>query len=119
MSDAVPNRCEQCGADVADELFCPACGAAVIPQKTKAQNRMAELHEGARHKATTRMGLAMGFFVGACIGLYLFTNYSGVKEGASGKSGWGCFLAFFPFYGAALGGGLGAAVSILRHRRRR
>ncbi|MBX9679388.1 MAG: hypothetical protein K2X38_11550 [Gemmataceae bacterium] len=117
MSEAVPIRCETCGADVTDELFCPACGAAVIPQKTKAQNRMAELQERARHQAITRMGLAMGFFVGACIGLYLFTTYSGAKEGAS-RSGWGCFLAFFPFYGAALGGGLGAAVSMLRHRRR-
>jgi hypothetical protein len=117
VSDPASPRCEQCGADVTDELFCPACGAAVIPQKTKSQNRMAELKERTRHHPITRVGLMMGFFVGASIGLYLFTRYDAPKEAQSNRAGWGCFLAFFPFYGAAIGGGLGAIVSMLRDRR--
>jgi len=110
--------CDACKADATDELFCPACGAAVIPQQTKAEIRRAEERERTRHQGMIRGASAIGTLIGACIGLYLFVEYDPPKGATAGRSGWGCFLAFFPFYGAALGRGLGAALSILRARRR-
>lgn len=119
MSDEAENpkqHCEACKADVTDELFCPACGAAVIPQKTKLQNKLAQDQERTRHQPLTRTGLVVGFVAGACIGMYLFSTYRAPKGAESNREGWACFLAFFPFYGAALGGAIAAALALIRSR---
>lgn len=107
-------RCGACGADASGELFCPQCGAAVVPQSTKAQHFAARETERNRHKADIRMGLSCGFFVGGILALGLFVVFAPPPHYST--SSWGCFLSFFPIYGMVIGGGIGAAVSALARR---
>jgi hypothetical protein len=61
------NVCPQCGREVgASELFCPHCGAAQVPQYSKAQLNRAL---GQEREGKTRLPVGVGCLVGLVVGI--------------------------------------------------
>jgi hypothetical protein len=60
--------CSQCGVEFEDEILCcPHCGAAQIPQLSKAELRVARMKASQGPMATIYLGMVMGLAIGAII----------------------------------------------------
>lgn len=114
------NPCPQCGnATAAEELFCPHCGAATIPQASRTQlQRMIDAEVSSEVRGG-RKGMLLGFLGG----MALAAGYLAVAGVPLGDLDALAVIAMravlIPLGALALGGGVGAGLGILRRWRQR
>ena len=95
------STCPQCGKEFDDEeLLCPHCGAAQIPQLSKAELRVRNLQASRGPYAASLLGTAAGVLVG---GVVLAVA---LARGQATLGHWA---------GLLLGGMLGGAVGLVVH----
>lgn len=89
--------CNQCRKEFEDDvLCCPHCGAAQIPQFSKAELRILQRQEASGPLGATYLGMAIGLVIGA--GYFVFTLIQGTADLSSTVS-----ILLFGMAGSALG----------------
>jgi hypothetical protein len=100
--------CSQCGKDFEDEILCcPHCGAAQIPQLSKAELRLANM----KASKGPLGAIYLGFAVGLLLGVAIFTIAA-----ILGKGNFGLALSI-PAFGV-FGSGAGFLYHRFFHERR-
>jgi hypothetical protein len=94
--------CPQCNQEFEDDvLCCPHCGAAQIPQMTKAQLRLEQMKAARGPLAAIYLGMTVGLVLGAAVfTVALLQGVAGFEHGL----------------GILMGGMLGSALGFLSHR---
>jgi hypothetical protein len=101
-------RCAQCGQEFEDDvLCCPHCGAAQIPQLSKAQLRVQNWNASRGPYGLILLGTGVGLLIGAAV-----LTVAALRDEATIQHGAGMLL------GGMLGGAAGIAVHHYLVRRR-
>ncbi len=103
--------CPECGKEFEDEILCcPHCGTAQIPQMSKAQLRVANMHARGGPMVACFLGGLVGMAVG---GVYCFLVTTFGSPSMASGAGWGWGMCGFG------GVAIGFIVHLLRLRRRK